>query len=42
MLHNERFLSKAPAAKLAEEKEKYEKYQQMMAQVQERLAHLQK
>ena len=41
MLSNEKFISKAPAAKIEEEKAKYEKYQQMMAQVQERLAHLQ-
>ena len=41
MLSNEKFISKAPAAKIEEEKAKYEKYQQMMEQVQERLAHLQ-
>ncbi len=40
MLHNEKFVSKAPAAKIAEEKEKQEKYSQMMAQVKERLAQL--
>ncbi|MCQ2499891.1 MAG: valine--tRNA ligase [Lachnospiraceae bacterium] len=40
MLNNERFISKAPAAKVQEEKEKLEKYQQMMAQVEERLAQL--
>ena len=42
MLSNERFISKAPAAKIEEEKAKYEKYQQMMEQVQARLAQLQK
>ncbi len=40
MLSNERFISKAPEAKVAEEKAKLEKYEQMMAQVQERLAQL--
>ncbi|MDO4490631.1 MAG: valine--tRNA ligase [Lachnospiraceae bacterium] len=40
MLNNERFISKAPAAKVQEEKDKLEKYQQMMAQVEERLAQL--
>ena len=38
MLSNERFLSKAPQAKVDEEKAKLEKYEQMMAQVKERLA----
>ncbi|MBR1848929.1 MAG: class I tRNA ligase family protein, partial [Lachnospiraceae bacterium] len=42
MLSNERFLSKAPAEKVAEEKEKLAKYQQMMQQVEERLAQLKK
>lgn len=42
MLSNERFVSKAPAAKIEEEKAKLEKYTQMMAQVQERLAQLNK
>ena len=37
MLSNERFVSKAPEAKVQEEKEKLEKYTQMLAQVQERL-----
>ena len=37
MLSNEKFLSKAPEAKVQEEKEKLEKYEQMMAQVEERL-----
>ena len=40
MLSNERFVSKAPEAKIQEEKAKQEKYTQMMAQVEERLAHL--
>ena len=34
--------SKAPAAKVQEEREKLEKYEQMLAQVKERLAGLQK
>ena len=42
MLSNEKFVSRAPQAKIDEEKEKLEKYTQMMAQVQERLASLQK
>ncbi len=42
MLSNERFVSKAPAAKIAEEKEKLEKYTRMMEQVTERLAQLRK
>jgi len=40
MLSNEKFVSKAPEAKIAEERAKKEKYAQMMAQVQERLAQL--
>ena len=40
MLSNERFLSKAPEAKIAEEKEKLAKYAQMMEQVKERLKQL--
>ena len=40
MLSNERFVSKAPAAKFQEEKDKLEKYTQMMEQVKERLSHL--
>ncbi len=40
MLSNERFLSKAPEAKIAEEKEKLAKYTQMMEQVRERLGQL--
>ncbi len=41
MLSNERFVSKAPAAKIEEEKAKLAKYTQMMEQVKERLAQLQ-
>jgi len=40
MLNNEKFVSKAPAAKIQEEKEKLAKYEQMMAQVEERLLKL--
>ena len=40
MLSNEKFLSKAPESKIAEEKGKLEKYTQMMEQVRERLAAL--
>ncbi len=40
MLKNEKFISKAPEAKVQEEREKLEKYQQMMVQVQERLTGL--
>ncbi|MCM1302513.1 MAG: valine--tRNA ligase [Butyrivibrio sp.] len=40
MLSNEKFISKAPEAKIAEEKEKLAKYTQMMEQVKERLAQL--
>ncbi len=42
MLSNEKFLSKAPEKKVQEEKEKLEKYTQMFAQVQERMAGLKK
>ncbi len=42
MLGNEKFVSKAPAAKIQEEKDKLEKYTLMMQQVKERLAHLAK
>ena len=42
MLSNPNFVNKAPEAKLAEEKAKLEKYTAMMAQVEERLAHLAK
>lgn len=38
MLNNERFLSKAPAKKVLEEKEKLAKYEQMLFDVQARLA----
>lgn len=38
MLNNEKFLSKAPEAKVKEEKEKLEKYTQMMKEVEDRLA----
>ncbi len=40
MLNNERFISKAPEQKVAEEKAKLEKYTNMMAKVEERLAQL--
>lgn len=40
MLSNERFIGKAPEAKIAEERAKKEKYEQMMAQVKERLSQL--
>lgn len=40
MLNNEKFVSKAPAAKIQEEKDKLTKYEQMMATVQERLAQM--
>lgn len=40
MLGNEKFVSKAPAAKIQEEKDKLEKYTIMMEQVEDRLAHL--
>ena len=42
MLNNEKFVSRAPEAKIAEEKAKLEKYTQMMEQVKTRLAQLQK
>ena len=42
MLHNERFMSKAPESKIAEERGKLEKYTQMMEQVKERLDQLRK
>lgn len=41
MLNNEKFMSKAPAAKIEEEKGKLEKYTQMLSQVQTRLETLQ-
>ena len=37
MLSNERFISKAPEAKVQAEKDKLETYKQMMEQVKERL-----
>ena len=40
MLSNEKFMSKAPESKVAEERAKLEKYTQMLAQVQERLTQL--
>ena len=40
MLGNEKFVSRAPEAKIAEEREKLEKYTQMTAQVKERLSQL--
>ena len=40
MLNNEKFVSKAPATKIQEEKDKLAKYEQMMATVQERLAQM--
>ena len=42
MLSNERFMSKAPESKVAEEKAKLEKYTNMMEQVKERLKQLEK
>ena len=40
MLNNEKFISKAPEAKIKEEREKLTKYTQMMIQVKERLKQL--
>ena len=40
MLNNEKFVSKAPEAKIQEERAKLEKYTDMMNQVKERLAQL--
>ena len=40
MLSNEKFLNNAKPEKVQEEKEKLEKYEQMMAQVLERLAQM--
>ena len=42
MLSNEKFISKAPEAKVNEEKEKLEKYTQLLGQVEERLSTLKK
>ena len=40
MLGNEKFISRAPASKIEEERAKLEKYEKMMEQVRERLAQL--
>ena len=40
MLNNEKFMSKAPESKIAEERAKLTKYTQMRQQVAERLAQL--
>ena len=40
MLNNEKFVSRAPEAKIQEERAKLEKYTQMLSQVKERLAQL--
>lgn len=42
MLNNERFISKAPEAKVKEEKEKLARYEQMMKQVEERIEQINK
>ena len=42
MLSNEKFVSKAPADKVQAERDKLEKYTQMLAQVKERMAGLAK
>ena len=42
MLNNEKFVSKAPESKVAQERAKLEKYTQMMEQVKERLGQLKK
>ena len=42
MLSNEKFLSRAPEAKVQEEKDKLAGYEQMMEQVKERLAQMQR
>lgn len=42
MLGNERFVSKAPAAKVQEEKDKLARYQQMLSQVKEQLTRFNK
>jgi len=42
MLNNEKFLSKAPAEKIEEEKAKLAKYEKLMEQVKERIANLNK
>ena len=40
MLSNERFLSKAPEAKVQEEREKLAKYEQMMEQVKKQIENI--
>ena len=40
MLSNERFISKAPQAKIDEERAKLEKYEKMYKEVKERLGQL--
>ncbi|MCR5119023.1 MAG: valine--tRNA ligase [Lachnospiraceae bacterium] len=42
MLNNERFMSKAPESKVAEERAKLEKYEKMMEQVKQQIANLEK
>ena len=42
MLNNDKFVSKAPPAKIEEEKEKRSKYSEMMEQVKERLAQIER
>lgn len=42
MLNNDNFISKAPKAKVDEEKSKKEKYTNMLEQVRERLEHFKK
>jgi len=42
MLSNDKFLSKAPAAKVEEEREKLKKYTQMLQEVENRLTQLQR
>ena len=40
MLNNEKFVSRAPQDKIAQEREKQARYSQMMSQVKERLVQL--
>ena len=42
MLGNEKFISKAPASKIEEEKEKLDKYTKMLKQLREQLIALEK
>ena len=42
MLGNERFIAKAPAAKVEEERGKLTKYREMLEQVELQLSHLKK